>query len=166
MGTGMLEARGMFRPENNAPDFDVSVRLVGVQAKMLNDALHAHGNIDVAGGELSVYSQITVQQGHIRGYVKPLIRRLNIYDRDQDRGKGALHTLYEGALDAATAALENDERDEVGTKIEVNGEVRQAQIDTWQAASSLIRNAFVEVVLPTFERPIRPGGKTATLTLD
>jgi Domain of Unknown Function (DUF748). len=166
MGTGVLEARGMFRPETNAPDFDVSVRLAGVQAKMLNDALHAHGNIDVAGGELSVYSQITVQQGHIRGYVKPLIRRLNIYDRDQDRGKGALHTLYEGALDAATAALENDERDEVGTKIEVTGEVRQTQIDTWQAASSLIRNAFVEVVLPTFERPIRPGGNTATLTLD
>ena len=166
MGTGMLEARGMFRPENNAPDFDVSVRLAGVQARMLNDVLRAHGNIDVADGELSVYSQIKVQQGHIRGYVKPLIRRLNVYDRGQDRGKGALHTLYEGALDAATAVLENDERDEVGTKVEVKGEVQQAQIDTWHAASSLIRNAFVEVVLPTFERPIRPGGNTATLTLD
>jgi len=166
MGTGVLEARGMFRPETNAPDFDVSVRLAGVQAKMLNDVLRAHGNIDVAGGELSVYSQVKVQQGHIHGYVKPLIRRLNVYDRGQDRGKGALHTLYEGALDAATAVLENDERDEVGTKVEVKGEVQQAQIDTWQAASSLIRNAFVEVVLPTFERPIRPGGNTATLTLD
>ena len=166
MGTGVLEARGMFRPETNAPDFDVSVRLAGVQAKMLNDVLRAHGNIDVAGGELSVYSQVKVQQGHIHGYVKPLIRRLNVYDRGQDRGKGPLHTLYEGALDAATAVLENDERDEVGTKVEVKGEVQQAQIDTWQAASSLIRNAFVEVVLPTFERPIRPGGNTATLTLD
>lgn len=166
MGTGMLEARGMFRPDTNAPDFDISVRLNGVQARMLNDVLHAHGNIDVADGELSVYSQIKVKQGRIRGYVKPLIRRLNVYDRDQDRGKGALHTLYEGALDVATAALENDERDEVGTKVEVKGDVRQAQIDTWQATSSLIRNAFVEIVLPTFERPIRPGGKTATLTLD
>lgn len=165
MGTGMLEARGMFRPETNTPDFDVSVRLVGVQAKMLNDVLRAHGNIDVTDGELSVYSQLKVEQGHIRGYVKPLIRRLNVYDRDQDRGKGVLHTLYEGALDAATAALENDERDEVGTKVEVKGEVRQAQINTWQAASSLIRNAFVKVVLPSFERPIRPGGK-ATLGLD
>jgi hypothetical protein len=165
MGTGMLEARGMFRPETNTPDFDLSVRLVGVQAKMLNDVLHAHGNIDVADGELSVYSQLKVHQGQIRGYVKPLIRRLNVYDRDQDRGKGVLHTLYEGALDAATAALENDERDEVGTKVEVKGAVPHAQIDTWQAASNLIRNAFVKVVLPSFERPIRPGRK-ATLGLE
>lgn len=165
MGTGKLEARGMFRPETNAPDFDVSVRVVGVQAKMLNDMLRAHGNIDVTDGELSVYSQLHVQHGHIDGYIKPLIRRLNIYDRDQDRGKGVLNTVYEGALDAATAVLENDEREEVGTKVDVTGDVRQAQIDTWHAASSLIRNAFVEVVLPSFERPIRPGRKT-TLGVD
>ena len=166
MGTGMLEVRGMFRPETNTPDFDVSVRLVGVQAKMLNDMLRAHGNIDVADGDLSVYSQLKVKEGHISGYVKPLITRLNVYDRDQDRGKGPLQTLYEGALDAATDVLENDERDEVGTKVDVTGEVGQAHIDTWQAASSLVRNAFVQVVLPAFERPIRPGGTTATLGVD
>jgi hypothetical protein len=165
MGTGTLEARGMFRPETTAPDFDLSVRLTGVQAKMLNDVLRAHGNIDVVDGELSVYAQFKVQNGVIRGYVKPLIRRLNIYDADQERGKGMFHKLYEGTLDAATSVLEN-QRDEAGTIVQVSGEVRQAHVDTWQAASNLIKNAFFQVVLPRFERPVRPGGNTAVLGLD
>jgi hypothetical protein len=165
MGTGTLEARGMFRPETTAPDFDLSVRLTGVQAKMLNDVLRAHGNIDVVDGELSVYAQFKVQNGGIRGYVKPLIRRLNVYDSDQERGKSVFHKLYEGTLDAATSVLEN-RRDEAGTIVEVSGEVHQANVDTWQAASNLIKNAFIQVVLPRFERPVRPGGNTAILGVD
>jgi hypothetical protein len=165
MGTGTFEARGMFRPETHAPDFDLSVRLTGVQAKMLNDVLRAHGNIDVVDGELSVYAQFKVQNGGIRGYVKPLIRRLNVYDTDQERGKDVFHKLYEGTLDAATSVLEN-RRDEAGTIVQVSGEVRQAHVDTWQAASNLIKNAFFQVVLPRFERPVRPGGNTAVLGVD
>ncbi|WP_447983532.1 DUF748 domain-containing protein [Nitrospira sp. Nam74] len=165
MGTGTLEARGMFRPETTVPDFDLSVRLTDVQAKMLNDVLRAHGNIDVVDGELSVYAQFKVQNGGIRGYVKPLIRRLNVYDTDQERGKSVFHKLYEGTLDAATSVLEN-RRDEAGTIVEVSGEVRQANVDTWQAASNLIKNAFFQVVLPRFERPVRPGGNTAVLGVD
>jgi hypothetical protein len=165
MGTGTLEMRGIFRPETTAPDFDLSVRLTGVQAKMLNDVLRAHGNIDVVDGELSVYAQFQVQNGGIRGYVKPLIKRLNVYDTDQERGTGVFHKLYEGTLDAATSVLEN-RRDEVGTIVLVSGEVRQAQVDTWQAASNLIKNAFFQVVMPRFERPVRPGGSTAVLGVD
>ena len=165
MGTGTFEARGMFRPETQAPDFDLSVRLTGVQAKMLNDVLRAHGKIDVVDGELSVYAQFKVQNGVIRGYVKPLIRRLNVYDTEQERGKGVFHKLYEGTLDAATSVLEN-QRDEVGTIVQVSGEVRQAHVDTWQAVTNLIKNAFFQVVLPRFERPVRPGGNTAVLGLD
>lgn len=165
MGTGNLDARGVFRPELTAPDFDLSVRLTGVQAKMLNDVLRAHGNIDVVDGDLSVYAQFKVKNGSIRGYVKPLIRRLNVYDADQERGKGVFHQLYEGTLDAATSVLEN-QRDEAGTIVQVSGEVRQAHVDTWQAASNLIKNAFFQVVLPRFERPVRPGGDTAVLGVD
>jgi hypothetical protein len=165
MGTGTFEARGMFRPDTAAPDFDLSVRLTGAQAKMLNDVLRAHGTIDVADGELSVYAQFKVQHGGIRGYVKPLIHRLNVYDTDQERGKGVFDKLYEGTLDAATSVIEN-RRDEAGTFVEVSGQVRQAHVDTWQAATNLIKNAFFQVVLPRFERPVRPGGDTAVLGVD
>jgi hypothetical protein len=165
MGTGTFEARGMFRPDTRAPDFDLSIRLTGAQAKMLNDVLRAHGTIDVVDGELSVYAQFKVQDGAIRGYVKPLIRRLNVYDTDQERGEGVFHKLYEGTLDAATSVLEN-RREEAGTIVQVSGEVRQAHVDTWQAASNLIKNAFFQIVLPRFERPVRPAGNTAVLDVD
>lgn len=165
MGTGTFEARGMFRPDTRAPDFDLSIRLTDAQAKMLNDVLRAYGNIDVVDGELSVYAQFKVENGAIRGYVKPLIQRLNVYDTDQERGKGVLHKLYEGTLDAATSVLEN-RREEAGTIVQVSGEVRQAHVDTWQAASNLIKNAFFQIVLPRFERPVRPTGNTAVLDVD
>ncbi|WP_447985883.1 DUF748 domain-containing protein [Nitrospira sp. Nam74] len=165
MATGDLNIRGLFRPDPKDPDFDLSVRLVRSQVKMLNDLLMAHGKIDVAGGDFSVYSQLKVQHGKIAGYVKPIIRDLDVYDTDQERGKGVIHKAYEAVVGGATELLQNTETEEAATKVQVTGTIQNAQLDAWQAAMRLVQNAFFQIIIPRFERPVRPGN-TAQLTIE
>jgi hypothetical protein len=119
----------------------------------------------VVGGDFSVYSQFHVQHGKIKGYVKPIIRDLDVYDTDQDRGKGVMQQAYEAVVGGATDLLQNRETEEAGTKVQVTGTIKNAQLDTWQAAMRLIQNAFFQLVLPRFERPVRPA-KSAVLTVE
>lgn len=156
MGTGETEARGIFRPETTSPDFDLSARIEGTQVKMLNDLLRAYSKLDVAGGELSVYSQLTVKEGQVHGYVKPLIKNLDVYERQQERGKGALQKLYEGVTGGISQLLASP-REEIATKTEVTGTLQTPQLDTWEAAGRLIQNAFFRVILPGFDRAVQPA---------
>jgi hypothetical protein len=165
MASGKLDVRGLFRPDPKAPDFDLSVRVVRSQVKMLNDLLMAHAKIDVAGGDFSVYSQFNVQHGKIEGYVKPIIRNLDVYDTDQERGKGVMQKAYEAVVGGATELLQNTQTEEAGTQVHVTGTIKNVQLDTWQAAMRLIQNAFFQLVVPRFERPVRPA-RSAVLTVE
>jgi len=51
MASGNFSIQGLVRPDPKDPNFDLSVRIVRSQVKMLNDLLMAHAKIDVAGGD-------------------------------------------------------------------------------------------------------------------
>jgi hypothetical protein len=50
--------------------------------------------------------------------------------------------------------LENTRRDEVATKVDMAGPLEDPQTSTWQALVNLIQNAFVQGILPGFEREL------------
>jgi len=165
MASGNFSIQGLVRPDPKDPNFDLSVRIVRSQVKMLNDLLMAHAKIDVAGGDFSVYSQFKVQHGKIAGYVKPIIRDLDVYDTDQDRGKGVMQKAYEAVVGGATELVQNTATEEAATKVQVTGTIKNPQLDAWQAAMRLLQNAFFQIIVPRFERPIRPGNR-AELTIE
>jgi hypothetical protein len=151
MGSGRAAIRGVFRPGPGAPDFALDVRATGTRLPALNPMLRAHAKLDAAAGSFSLYSQVLVRDGRIRGYVKPLFRDVDVYDRDQDRGDNPFRQLYEFVADGVRRILEN-RRDEVGTIADLSGPVNDPQASTPQIIANLARNAFVEAILPGFER--------------
>ncbi len=46
-------------------------------------------------GVFSVFSEITVKEGKVNGYLKPLFKDVEAYDPEQDRDKGLLQKVYE-----------------------------------------------------------------------
>ena len=84
--------------------------------------------------------------------MKPLFRDVDLYDRNQDGDDGVLHQLYELIADGVRAMLENRRRDEVGTIADLSGPVKDPQASIPQILGNLARNAFVEAILPGFER--------------
>jgi len=154
MGTGATEVQGVFRPETQAPDFDLSLRIEGTDVRMLNDVLLAHGKVDASAGELSVYSQFHAKDGRVEGYVKPIIKNLAVFDVRQDRGKGLGQKLYEGAAEGIAKLFENPSRDEMGTRVHIEGSIASPKAGTWEAVIQLIQNAFYKAILPGFDRSI------------
>ena len=152
MGTGGTDITGILRPDTASPDFELRVKIADTQVRPMNNLLRAYGDFEVVAGQFSVYSEMDIDHGTIAGYVKPLIKDLDVYDTQQDRDKDLWHKLYEGAIEDAAALLRNAPRNEVATKAEISGQTKDPQTDTLEVVVRLIQNAFVEAILPGFER--------------
>jgi len=152
MGSGRTSATANFRPETRGPDFSLAVEIVGTHLPAMNDILRAYGNFDVASGSFSLYSEIKVKNDTIDGYVKPLFRNVDVYDRRQEKDKSVLQKIYEGVVEGVAELLENQPRDQVATQADLSGKVDNPQASTLQIIVGLIQNAFVKAILPGFER--------------
>jgi hypothetical protein len=155
MGSGHTTVSATFRPERQGPDFDVDVRIQNTDLRAMNDVLRAHGRFDVTGGVFSFFSEISVKDRRIDGYVKPLFRDVDAYDPEQDADKGALRKLFERVVEGISKLLENRPRDEVATRADISGPVQNPRASTWQVIANLVENAFFRAILPGFDREVR-----------
>lgn len=156
MGTGNTVISGTFRPERTYPDFDLSVKIERTQMRSMNDLLRAYGKFDVTAGLFSLYSELTVKNGRVEGYIKPLFRNMKVYDSRQDKEKNLFHQLYEGMVGGVAKLLENTPREEVATKTDISGTLDHTRINTGQTVVNLAKNAFFKAFLPGFEKEVRP----------
>jgi hypothetical protein len=154
MGSGNTLITGKFRPEDKGPDFDVHMKIEETELKSLNDLLRAYGNFDVTAGKFSLYSEMTVQNSQVSGYIKPLFKDMKVYDARQDKEKSTFHKLYEGLVGGIAKLLENRPREEVATKTEIHGSLDNPQFDTWETVANLLKNAFIKALLPGFEKEV------------
>jgi hypothetical protein len=159
MGSGQTVVGANFRPETNGPDFALAGGIENTQMPALNPLLRAYGKLDVAGGFFSVYTEMRVKNRAVQGYVKPLIREMDVYDARQDREKNLFQQLYEALAGGVSTLLENTPRDEVATKANISGPLENPQASTWQVLVNLIKNAFFRAILPGFEGTREGAGR-------
>lgn len=151
MGSGPTVITGMFRPETPRPDFDLAVNIIKADVAALNDILHAHGNVHTHRGKFALFSEITVKNNRIDGYVKPLFQDVDVYDPEKDQDKAWSTQIYNAVIGGVMALLENEPRDEVATKSDLSGPVDNPSANTWEIIGKLVQNAFFNAILPGFE---------------
>ena len=123
--------------------------------RAMNDLLRAYGNFDVTAGLFSLYSELTVKNDHVEGYIKPRFKDMKVHDARQDSEKTLFHKLYKGLIGGVAKLLENTPRDEVATRTDVSGPLENPRSSTWQTVVNLVTNAFFKAFLPGFEKEIR-----------
>jgi uncharacterized protein DUF748 len=151
-GSGPTAVTVTMRPENHGPDFDLNARIEDVDLPKMNDLLRATAKFDVASGALSVFSEASVKNGQIQGYVKPLFKDLKVYEKEKDADKTFSQKVKEKAIDVAGKILKNHPRKEVATVVPIAGPVENPKAGTWPTIAGLVRNAFFKAILPGFER--------------
>jgi hypothetical protein len=152
MGSGKTEMVLQARPDKKGPDLDLKIAIENTDMKLMNNLLRSYGNFDVVAGLFSFYSDLSVRDGNINGYVKPLFYEMDVYDRRQDKEKSLFRKLYEGIIGGLSMLLQNTPRDEVATNITVSGKLSNPQTSTWETVLGLVQNAFFKAILPGFER--------------
>lgn len=159
MGTGDTKATATFRPEKKSPDFDLNVAIVDTQMPAMSDLFSAYGNFDIKRGLFSFFTELTVKDNRIDGYVKPMFKDLEVTDRRTKQQKGIFHRLYVAVVKGISKLLENPETKQIATEARISGPVGGARTSTWQVIFNLVRNAFIQAILPGFEREVTGGGK-------
>src|SRR5260370_2822055 len=84
MGSASAVLTATFRPKAAAADFGCDVAIEGASLPALNDLLRAYEKLDVAAGTFSLYSQVTIRNGYLQGYVKPLLRDVKVNEPVQN----------------------------------------------------------------------------------
>ena len=152
MGSGRTVVGANFRPETQGPDFALAASIEETDMRALNSLLRAYGNFDVVQGFFSVYTEMRVRNRAVQGYVKPLLRKIDVYDTQQDQEKHIFQQIYEAVVGGVSTLLENIPRREVATQTDISGPLENPQASTWQVLVNLIQNAFFRTILPGFER--------------
>jgi len=160
MGSGDTNVSGDFLASQHGPAFNMKVAIRNTNLTSMNDILRAYGRFDVAAGQFSVFSEITIRDGDMDGYVKPLFANLEVYSYQKDKNTGVLHQAKELAIGGASHLFKNSNTQQVASQIDLEGKLTSPDISTWQAIGQVLRNAFIEAILPGFDRAVQP--KTAT----
>ena len=159
MGSGAARASATFREDNNGPDFDLAVAIKGASLPSMNDLLRSYGKLDVVEGTFSVYSEVSIHNRQITGYVKPLIKDVDVYDSEQDEDKPVLKKIYEKIAGGLSHILENEPREEVATVVDLSGTLDDPDSSIWEVVVRLVSNAFVKAILPGFDHEVEKAQK-------
>ncbi|BCA56068.1 hypothetical protein W02_32080 [Nitrospira sp. KM1] len=154
MGSGPTVIKASFRPEKPRPDFALTVKITKTDVTKLNPLLRAYGRVDVTKGTFAFFSQIEVKNNEIRGYVKPFLKDVEVYDPMQDKDKALGQRLYEAVVGEIVNLLKNVPREQVATKTDVSGPVGNPRANTWDIIENLVQNAFFKAILPGFEKSV------------
>ena len=99
-----------------------------------------------------MYSQLDIKDGNISGYVKPMFSDLTVYSWAEDKHKPVLHQAYEAAVGGAAHLFKNSQTQQVATKVDLTGKLKNPNTSTWQAVVEVLQNAFIQAILPGFDR--------------
>jgi len=154
MGSGTTNVKGRFLASREGPAFNVNVAIQNTEMTALNPLLRAYGRFDVAQGLFTVYSQLDVKDGDMTGYVKPMFSNLRVYDYEKDKNKGAIDQAKELIVGAAAHVFKNSQTQKVATEVSITGKLKKPNVSTWQALAVVVENAFVNAILPGFDREV------------
>jgi Domain of Unknown Function (DUF748) len=152
MGSGQTTLDGTFLAEQQGPQFDMNLAIKNTDMTAMNNLLLAFGRLDVKHGEFTVYAQLGVKNDNISGYVKPMFSDLTVYDWSQDKHKPILHQAYEAAVGGASHIFKNSKTKQVATEVNLTGKLSSPDTSTWQAVVEVLQNAFIQAILPGFDR--------------
>lgn len=151
LDSGPTRLRASFLPTARSADFEMNLAIRDTDLRKLNPVWRAHAGLDVAGGKLSFFSQLEARDGRVDGYVKPILASVDVYDREQDADENVFQQLYEGIVGGASEIFQNQPRDTVAARTDVSGPIANPQTSTLQLVFSILRNAFIDAILPGLE---------------
>jgi len=150
MGSGTTTVSGGFRPTAKPADFDIHLKLDDAKLTSLNPLMQAYAKVDVAEGVFSVYAELAVKNGTVEGYIKPLIQRLKIYDRQKDKDKSFGKRVEMHLLQFLANLFKNHKTKDVATVIRISGSTLDPKASEWEAIRKLIGNGLARGILPGF----------------
>ena len=133
--------------------FDLNADLKNVNLVLLNNFLLAYGNFDVNRGNFGLYAEMASKNNAFKGYVKPIIKYLDVVGPNNKEGS-FFHKLWEYAVGAVGVIFRNQKKDQIATKVPLEGNFKDPKTNTLDAVFEVLRNAFIQALIPSVDNEI------------
>lgn len=135
------------------PTFDINAELKNTKLVQLNDFLTSYAGFDVNKGSFGLYTEMAAKEGKFKGYVKPLIKDLDVVGKEDKRDK-FFQKLKESLIGAVGVIFRNPKSDQVATKVSFEGDFSDPKSSRLDTIWELVRNAFIQALLPSVDNQI------------
>ncbi|WP_445940472.1 DUF748 domain-containing protein [Pseudomonas sp.] len=149
-----VQASANFDQLGQLDDFDLRLRITDIQLKQLNSFTRAYADFDFAAGQGDFVMELDARQGKLKGYAKPLLRDMEIFNWQQDvaaKDKSLLSGAWEALVGGSSWLLKNQRKDQFATRIDIDGDLKAYDVSRWQAFKAILRNAFVQAFNNRFD---------------
>lgn len=133
--------------------FEMNAEITNINLVLLNDFLKAYGNFDVNQGRFGLYTEMAAKEGKFIGYIKPIITDLKVLG-PQNRNDTALQKIWASILEGINFVFKNQERDQLATKIWIEGNFKDPHPNIPGAIWEILRNAFIQALMPIVDNEI------------
>ena len=147
------------------PTFDLNAEIKNTNLVLLNDFLKAYGNFDVHRGNFGLYTEMAAKEGKFKGYVKPIIKDLKVVG-PEDRHDSFLNKIWEQIVGAVGVIFKNQKKEQLATKVPIEGEFKNPKPNILDAIWEVLRNAFIQALLPSIDNEININSVNAATTQD
>ncbi len=156
LGHAPLEAIATFDPLSNFEEFEFRLRVKDIELKRMNDFAAAYGKFDFNAGHGDVVIEAQANKGQLKGYIKPLLRDVDVFNWQQDvanEKKGILRSVWEALVGTTETVLKNQPKNQFATRVELSGSVHKQDISAFQAFLQILRNGFIQAFNARYEQP-------------
>ncbi|KAA5822346.1 DUF748 domain-containing protein [Algibacter amylolyticus] len=140
IGGGKMTLDGQINLVKQIPDMDVSFALEKANVKALNDFTSHYAGIDFESGNFELFSEIAIADGHLKGYMKPLLENSKLIGKNDE----FLEVLWEGLVGFFKFILKNQSTNTIATKIPLEGDLNNVEGSVWPTVINIFSNAWIK----------------------
>lgn len=153
MKSGHLRLEAKIDPFAPHPTYDMALELKNLHLPELNNYLRHYLAVVARDGRLSLYSESTAKEGRFKGYVKPIVKDLDVLKIKREKSVGeAVKAFF---VKIVAGVFENKPKEQLATKLEFSGSFQNPKISLWDAVTEFLRNAF-EAIPPGLDGSVSP----------
>ncbi|GHB53306.1 DUF748 domain-containing protein [Persicitalea jodogahamensis] len=136
------------------PDFNYNLKLSNLQLVKLNELSKRYGGIDFEKGSLDLVSEMEVVDGKLQGYLKPLTHDMQIFEWNEGDNRTITQFVKELIAEGGNKVLENKVKDQVATRIPLEGTINDVKTGIWPTIIGVLRNGYVSALTDTFDNTL------------
>lgn len=143
---------GRLDPLGDFYNFELKLKITGIDLTKLNDVSEAYGNFNFKSGNGDFVMELQADEAQLTGYAKPVLDNVEIFDLEEDLQEGVFSAAWQAIVGAFGTIFRNDPKDRIATEVEIRGNLDDPDVSAWEAFLAIVQNAFVEAFESDFGR--------------
>lgn len=146
------DMRLRINPYAKQPRFKLHFRMQQLELARLRDLFKAYSPITIQSGKMDLVTVLDAKDGHVEGYVKPLLRNLDIFTlKDNDH---PLHLIEQAAAAGTVQILKNHSANQFATRIPISGDLDDPDLGILPLLVNILKNGFIRAFQPTYDQAV------------